>query len=119
MTKSVMMYTHPTCSTCKGVLKQLEQFDYTVELIDVRQTPPSKEFFETLLATGIPVKKMLNTSGQSYKELGLKDKIDAMSFAEIATLLSTNGMLVKRPVVIQEGVATFGTRDIDSIWGEK
>lgn len=118
MAKTVTMYTHPTCSTCKGVLKQLQTWGYMVTRIDIRQTPPDKAFFMAQLTEGVSVKKLLNTSGQLYKDLGLKETIETLSQEEIAALLATHGMLVKRPIVIAGQQVTFGTRDIETVWGE-
>lgn len=110
------IYVHPTCSTCKKVCAQLQSFGYTYQTIDIRQTPPSAAFFLTLLDKGVSPTKIMNTSGQLYKELGLKEKVPTMTHQELAMMLSSEGMLIKRPVVIHDDRVTFGSREIEKVW---
>lgn len=97
---------------------QLQSYGYTYETIDIRQTPPKAELFLRLLEQGVSPTKLLNTSGQLYKDMGLKDKVPLMTHTELASLLSREGMLIKRPVVIQGDTVTFGTREIEKVWKE-
>lgn len=110
------IYVHPTCSTCKKVCAQLQSYGYIYDTIDIRQTPPKAAFFLKLLENGVSPTKMLNTSGQLYKELEMKEKLPTMTQQELAALLSREGMLIKRPVVIAGEVVTFGSREIEKVW---
>lgn len=118
MTNDMIVYIHPTCSTCKKVMQWLDTQEYHYETIDIRQTPPQKELFEKVLSSGVKRTSMLNTSGEMYKELGLKDKLPTMSDKELAELLSKNGMLIKRPVICYNDVVTFGSREkmLEEVW---
>lgn len=118
MTNKMIVYIHPTCSTCKKVMQWLDIQQYRYQTIDIRQTPPQKEVFEKILASGVKRTSLLNTSGEWYKELGMKDKLPMMSDKELAELLSQNGMLIKRPVICYNDVVTFGSREkmLEEVW---
>ncbi|WP_044752398.1 Spx/MgsR family RNA polymerase-binding regulatory protein [Streptococcus suis] len=74
------------------------------EAIDIKSTPPSAEELKAWMeATGLELKKYFNTSGNSYRELGLKDKFDSLSLEQALNLLANDGMLIKRPLLIQDG----------------
>lgn len=107
----MIIYTHPTCSTCKRVLQWMSQQGYDYTTIDIRQTPPSKEVFERVLLTGVKRSSILNTSGELYREMNLKDRVAQMSDSELAELLSKNGMLIKRPIICLGDKLTFGSKD--------
>lgn len=115
------VYIHPTCSTCKKGLKWLDQVNKDYEVVDIRQTPPSKALFLRLLEQGTPPSKLFNTSGELYRELGLKDKMSELSNDEKATLLSENGMLVKRPVFVEDDKVSFGANEkvLKDVWCDK
>lgn len=121
MNNDMIIYTHPTCSTCKKVLQWLDAHGYRYQTIDIRQTPPDKEVFEKVLAAGVKRTSVLNTSGEQYKILGLKDKLLAMNDVELAGVLSENGMLIKRPVICYNDVVTFGSREkmLEEVWGRR
>lgn len=112
------VYTHPTCSTCKKVLKWLDQHNFVYETIDIREQSPHKALFVEQLNQGTPLTKMMNTSGNLYRELQLKDKIKTMTTDEIATLLSREGMLVKRPVIVTDECVSFGSQEkiLTEVW---
>lgn len=114
----MLVYTHPTCSTCKRVHKQLKAYGYEFELVDIRETTPTVDFFKALIEQGVSRKKMLNTSGTKYKEMQLKDKVDEMSDEAFINLLVSDGMLIKRPIIIDDTVITFGSKDIESVWAK-
>lgn len=118
MTNDMIVYIHPTCSTCKKVMQWLETQQYHYQTIDIRQTPPTKEVFEKELIAGVKRTSLLNTSGELYKELRMKDKLPMMSDEELAGLLSQNGMLIKRPVICYNGIVTFGSREkmLEEVW---
>lgn len=108
----MIVYIHPKCTTCKKALKWFEQNGVKVELIDIRETPPtSKELLSFKQAQNLEWEKLANTSGELYRSLGLKDKLQTMSDEEASELLASNGMLIKRPLVIDNGVATFGFKE--------
>lgn len=100
---------YPKCSTCQKAKRWLDEnnIEYEDRHI-VEQNPTAAELKEWILRSGLPLKKFFNTSGMLYKELNLKDKLGAMTEDEQIALLSTNGMLVKRPLVIGEQLVLLG-----------
>lgn len=94
---------YPKCSTCKKAKKWLEENN--IEFIDrdiIRETPTVKELTEWIARSGQDIKKWFNTSGLKYKELNLKDKLLAMSDKEKIELLASDGMLIKRPILVSD-----------------
>jgi len=71
-----------------------------VEAIDIKSNPPSAETIKSWLAAGFELKKLFNTSGNRYRELGLKDRLSTLSEDEAVSLLAADGMLIKRPILI-------------------
>jgi arsenate reductase len=99
-----IFYWYPKCSTCKRAKVWLDDHKVSYGAIDLKQAPPSKEELLTWMNQGdFEKKKFFNTSGISYRELGLKDKVKDMTLAESAELLSTDGMLIKRPLFVEDG----------------
>lgn len=96
------------CSTCKKALKWLDDNNISYEVRPIKEQNPTKEELqEWYQKSGLPLKKFFNTSGSLYKELNLKDKLQTMNEDEQLTLLATDGMLVKRPLVVaQKGILT-------------
>ncbi len=94
---------YPPCSTCKKAKKWLDDkgLSYTGRHIK-EENPTYEELKNWLEAGGMPVKKLFNTSGLQYRALGLKDKLTAMSVDEQLQLLASDGMLVKRPVLVTD-----------------
>lgn len=108
----MLFLEYPKCSTCKKAKKWLEE--QTVDFVDrdiVQENPTYEELKEWYQKSGLPLKRFFNTSGMLYKELGLKDKLPTMSEDEMLQLLSTNGMLVKRPLLITEDSAYPGFKE--------
>lgn len=106
------VYQYPKCSTCRSAVKWLKDAGHELELIHISETPPSVEQLRRLVAeSGLPLKKFFNTSGEVYKELGLKDKLAGMSEEEQLELLSQHGMLIKRPVVSDGRKTTVGYKE--------
>ena len=96
-------YWYPKCSTCRKAKAWLEQADVQFETIDLVQDTPSADTFEKwITASGLPVRRFFNTSGMKYRELGLKDKMADLSVEEASELLASDGMLVKRPLLIKD-----------------
>ena len=116
---SVLFIEYPKCSTCKKARKWLEDNNVAFEARDiVMQNPTADELKVWQERSGFPIRRFFNTSGMLYRELGLKQKLDAgMTDDEAYLLLASDGMLVKRPLLVVDGVsATPGFREID--WAE-
>lgn len=110
----VLFLEYPKCSTCKKAKKWLE--DNSVEFADrhiKEENPTAEELSEWHKKSGLPLKKFFNTSGVLYKELKLKDKLPEMSESEQLELLSTDGMLVKRPLIIGENFVLVGFKEAE------
>ena len=109
---------YPKCSTCIKAKKWLDEkgVKYTERHI-VEENPSSEELKEWWEKSGLPLKKFFNTSGMLYKEMQLKDKLQRMSEEEQLKLLSTNGMLVKRPIVVKGKTVLVGFKEAE--WSEK
>lgn len=102
MGNELTMYWYPKCSTCKKAKKYLDDHKIAVSTIDLKETPPNKELLqEWMRASGLPIKRFFNTSGVKYRELGLKDTVDGLSLEAAAALLATDGMLIKRPLLVR------------------
>ena len=96
-------YWYPKCSTCRKAKAWLDQAGIDYETIDLVQETPSADTFEKwLTASDLPVRRFFNTSGMKYRELGLKDKMAELSVKEASDLLASDGMLVKRPLLIKD-----------------
>ena len=107
---TMYLFVHyPKCSTCQKAKQWLDEQGVAYEARHiVEQNPTAEELAQWIGDSDQPVKKFFNTSGLKYKELGLKDKLPAMSEAEQVALLATDGMLVKRPLLIGDGVVLAG-----------
>ena len=103
------------CSTCQKAKKWLDDnnIEYTLRDI-VLETPTEEELSVWIKESGLDIKKFFNTSGMKYRELGLKDKLDNMSFDEKVKLLSSDGMLIKRPLIVGEKIIP-GFKNYDSL----
>lgn len=114
----VLFVEYPKCSTCQKAKKWLEarNIDYTDRHIK-EENPTAGELKEWHKKSGLPLKKFFNTSGMLYKNMGLKDKLPDMSEEEQYRLLATDGMLVKRPVVVGDDFVLTGFREKE--WEEK
>ena len=106
---------YPKCSTCQKAKKWLDDnnIEYTLRDI-VLETPTEEELSIWIKESGLDIKKFFNTSGMKYRELGLKDKLDNMSFDEKVKLLSSDGMLIKRPLIVGEKIIP-GFKNYDSL----
>ena len=115
----VLFIEYPKCSTCRKAKKWLDEhgIDYTDRHI-VEDNPTAEELAAWQERSGLPVRRFFNTSGMRYRELGIKAKLDAgMSDEDAFALLATDGMLVKRPLLIGEDFALPGFREKE--WREK
>ena len=111
----MLFLEYPPCSTCKKAKKWLDEhgISYTDRHIK-EQNPSYEELKDWLETSGLPVKKFFNTSGMQYRALELKDKLPHMSVEEQLQLLSTDGMLVKRPIIVTDsGKVLTGFKEAD------
>ena len=100
---------YPKCSTCQKAKALLDRCNAVYETRDIKTDNPScGELKEWLALSGLPVRKFFNTSGLLYKSLGLKDKLPSMNEEECLELLATDGMLVKRPLLVGDNVVLIG-----------
>ena len=105
------------CSTCMKALKWLDEHNISYEEQAIKEENPTyEELKEWYTKSGLPLKKFFNTGGMIYKEMGLKDKLKDMSEDEQLKLLATDGMLVKRPLVIGDDFVLTGFREKE--WSE-
>jgi arsenate reductase len=103
------VYHYPQCSTCKKALKWLAAHDVSVELIDIVKQPPSKRELRAVLASAdVPIKKLFNTSGVSYREGKFGERLATMTEAEALDALAADGKLIKRPLLLGTGLALVG-----------
>ena len=110
----MLFLCYPKCSTCRKAQSWLDGHGISYELRDIKLNHPTAgELTVWYRKSGLPLKKFFNTSGLQYKALGLKDKLSAMSEAEQIALLATDGMLVKRPLLIGDTFVLAGFRPAD------
>lgn len=108
----MLFLQYPKCSTCRKAKQWLDDhaLHYTARSI-TEQTPTVEELTAWYQQSGLPLKRFFNTSGLRYKELQLKDKLPAMTEEEQLRLLASNGMLVKRPLLITDSAVLVGFRE--------
>lgn len=106
---AITVYCYPKCGTCRKAKKWLDEHQLEYEAIHIVDNPPSLGELEQLYKkSGLDIKKFFNTSGKKYRELGLKDKVKTASEEELLELLSSDGMLIKRPIVTDGERVTVG-----------
>lgn len=109
---------YPKCTTCQKAQKWLDDNGVSYDLRDIKADNPTlDELTEWHRKSGLPLKKFFNTSGLLYKSLDLKNKLPEMTENEMLALLATDGMLVKRPLVIGDDFVMVGFRENE--WAEK
>lgn len=109
---------YPPCTTCKKAKKWLD--DHSAEYSDrhiKEQNPTAEELKDWHARSGLPLKRFFNTSGLLYKNMNLKDKLPSMSEEEQYALLATDGMLVKRPILVGEDFVLVGFKEAE--WGAR
>lgn len=114
----MLFLEYPKCTTCKKAKKWLDEHGVSYEDRDIKLENPSADemkYFHQL--SGMPLKKFFNTSGILYKEMQLKDKLPTMTEEEQYELLATDGMLVKRPLVVGKDFVLIGFKE--DVWAEK
>ncbi|MBO4865883.1 MAG: arsenate reductase family protein [Ruminococcus sp.] len=105
---------YPKCTTCKKAQKWLDDNGLKYELRDIKENNPTYEELKNWHAkSGLPLKKFFNTSGLLYKSMELKDKLPTMSEEEQLNLLATDGMLVKRPILVTDDTVLVGFKEAD------
>ena len=105
----MLFICYTKCGTCRKAKKWLDDNGYEYEERDIKTQPPTYEELKDWHSfSGLPVKKMFNTSGMLYKSMDLKNKLPQMSEDEQLRLLATDGMLVKRPVIVDGEKVSFG-----------
>ena len=106
------IYQYPKCTTCKKALKYLDDRNKKYENINIKENNPNKkELKEYIKTSGKEINKFFNTSGLKYKELNLKEKLKTMSDEEKLDLLASDGMLVKRPILVNDNTVLVGFKE--------
>ena len=114
----MLVLCYPRCTTCQKAVKWLEEQGKTFTYRNIKDENPSlEELRQWHKISGLPLKKFFNTSGLQYKALGLKDKLPTMSEEEQLALLASDGMLVKRPMLVGDGFVLVGFKEAN--WAEK
>ena len=114
----MLFLCYPKCTTCQKAKAYLDASGIAYEFRDIKLENPTLEELTTWgKASGLSLKKFFNTSGLQYKALGLKDKLPAMTGEEQLALLATDGMLVKRPILVGDDFVLTGFRQAE--WDEK
>lgn len=116
---TILVLCYSRCSTCKKALKWLDDHHIAYESRDIKEANPSEDELAAWHArSGLPIRRFFNTSGMVYREKNVKSKLDAgMTDADAYKLLATDGMLVKRPLVIGSDFVLTGFREPE--WGER
>lgn len=109
---------YPKCTTCQRAKKWLDENKIAYKLRDIKtESPTYEELSAWYRRSGLPLKKFFNTSGLLYKAMALKDKLPAMSEDDMLKLLATDGMLVKRPLLVDDNFVLVGFKEAE--WNEK
>lgn len=109
---AITFYHYPKCGTCRKAKKWFSEREIEINDIHIVEQPPSTEELRTMWQnSGLELKKFFNTSGQKYRELGLKDKVKDMSESEALQLLASDGMLIKRPLTTDGTKVTVGFKE--------
>ena len=110
--KRGLFVCYPRCTTCQKARRWLEERGAAVEERDIKEERPTADELRAWHAkSGLPLKRFFNTSGLKYKELGLKDKLPTLSEAEQYDLLASDGMLVKRPLLVAADFVLVGFKE--------
>ncbi|WP_047979619.1 arsenate reductase family protein [Ornithinibacillus contaminans] len=111
---ALTFYWYPNCGTCQKAKKWFDAHNVSYNSIHIVEETPSAEEIMTLIEnSGLPAKKFFNTSGTKYRELNIKDKIQDASIEEMASILASDGMLIKRPIVTDGKNVTVGFKEAD------
>ena len=111
---SILFLQYPPCSTCQKAKKWLDSHGVSYEARHIKeQNPTAQELQEWHQKSGLPLKKFFNTSGLLYKNMNLKEKLPNMNEEEQYALLATDGMLVKRPIVVTDTQVLVGFKEAE------
>ena len=112
--KDYTLVGYPPCSTCRKAQAYLESRGIRLSMRDIKAQPPTAEELERWIAlSGKPIEKWFNTSGMRYRELNLKEKVKTAPREELLRLLASDGMLVKRPILVGGGRAVCGFKEAE------
>lgn len=116
----IKIYYYNKCGTSRKAKKFFDDHGIDYEIIQIIEEPPTKEDLKKMIKqSGLEIKKFFNTSGQSYRDLGMKDKIKTLTEEELLEILASDGKIIKRPVVTDGTVTTVGWNDKHAdIWGK-
>ena len=110
----MLFIQYPACSTCRKAKKWLDDQGVSYNDRNIKEQNPSyEELKEWYAVSGLPLKKFFNTSGQLYKSMNLKEKLPEMTEEEQLELLASDGMLVKRPILVRENTVLIGFKEAD------
>lgn len=110
----MLFVCYPRCSTCQKAQKWLDERGAAYELRDIKEHNPTEEELRAWQKkSGLPLRRFFNTSGQQYRVLSLKDRLPSMSEDEQFRLLATDGMLVKRPILVTDDAVIPGFREAE------
>lgn len=114
----MLFIQYPKCTTCQKAKKWLDEHGIAYDDRHIKENPPTAEELKAWhQMSGLDIKKFFNTSGMLYKSMGLKNKLPEMTENEKYDLLATDGMLVKRPIIVGEDFVLTGFREKE--WEEK
>ena len=114
----MLFVCYPKCTTCQKARKWLDESQIDYDLRDIKlENPTYAELSAWYQRSGLPLKRFFNTSGLLYKSMGLKDKLPGMSEEEMLQLLATDGMLVKRPLLVGGDFVLVGFKEAQ--WAER
>lgn len=119
---ALTLYWYPKCSTCRNAKKWLEANNLEFTAIHIVDNPPSAASLQEMIEIGdVPATKFFNTSGKKYRELNLKDEIKDASVEKMVTILASDGMLIKRPIVTNGDNVTVGFKEDEFVetWLQK
>lgn len=103
------VYQYPKCSTCRGALRWLDAQGVKYQSIDIVESPPTVDVLTRVLeASGLPIAKLFNTSGQAYREGNYKEQLKTLSRADALAALASNGKLIKRPLLVSPQLSLVG-----------
>ena len=108
----MLLICYPKCSTCRKAEEWLKHHQIDYRYLDIKANPPSAaELTEWHQASGLPLKRFWNTSGMQYRALNLKSRLIEMNEAQQLALMSTDGMLIRRPILVGNGSVLVGFRE--------
>lgn len=110
----ILFVQYPKCGTCQKAAKWLKENNIATESRNIAEDNPTEaELTEWIEKSGLPINKFFNTSGKIYKEQNIKDRVKNDSTKDLVKLLATNGMLVKRPIIVTDNAVLVGFKEDD------